>query len=237
MIQRVIGNWKLNGSQQQITSVLTKLTQAGYGDNLGVCVPCPYIQLACQLVKESQIQIGAQDISQYEKGAYTGEVSAQMIVDVGAQFTLIGHSERRTCLAEFSSVLKNKIAQAVAAGLYVIFCVGEDLAIRKSGQADSYVLDALKDLEGVESERFAVAYEPLWAIGTGLTASLEEISNMHAVIKSYIGKRVPVLYGGSVRAANAADILAVKGVDGLLVGGASLNADEFIAIGHCARLS
>ena len=237
MTQLVIGNWKLNGSRQMVHDVLLKVAKAGVGDNVAVCVPFPYLNLARQTVNESQMRIGAQDVSQFEAGAYTGEVSAHMVAEVGGQLTLIGHSERRRYFAESADVLKNKVAQANKAGLSIIFCVGEDLAVRQSGQALKYVLDQLTILQDMTLKNFAIAYEPVWAIGTGLTATLDEIGKMHLAIKENIGKAVPVLYGGSVNSANATDILAVDEVDGLLVGGASLKADEFIAICRCLKVS
>lgn len=236
MTQLVIGNWKLNGSRQMVNEVLTQVATAGFGNSVAVCIPFPYLDLARQAVKGSQVQVGAQDVSQFEAGAYTGEVSAQMVAEMGGQLTLIGHSERRTYFAESADVLKSKVTQAIKAGLLIVFCVGEDLKIRQSGRALEYVLSELANLRDIKLERVAIAYEPVWAIGTGLTASLEEISEMHLAIKEYLGGTIPVLYGGSVKPANAADILAVEGVDGLLVGGASLKADEFIAICHCSKV-
>lgn len=237
MTQRVIGNWKLNGSRQMVSSVLTEIVKAGFGDNVAVCVPFPYLELADQIVKGSSIQIGAQDVSQYHAGAYTGEVAAHMVREMGGQLTLIGHSERRAYFAETPSTLEMKVEQASDAGLFIVFCVGEDLGVRQRGQAVEYVLDQLTMMQALNPDSFAVAYEPVWAIGTGLTATAEQISAMHNAIKEYMGQTVSVLYGGSVKAANAADILAIDGVDGLLVGGASLQTDEFIAIGRCAKVS
>jgi triosephosphate isomerase len=235
MTQWVIGNWKLNGNRQMVNEVLTPLAKAGLGKHVAVCVPFPYIDLACQAVKGSEVQIGAQDVSQFKAGAYTGEVAAHMVAELGGQLTLIGHSERRTYFTESADLLKAKAVQALEAGLSVVFCVGENLPVRQSGQALEYVLSELASLQEIK-QRLAIAYEPVWAIGTGLTASLDEIGEMHIAIKEYMGETVPVLYGGSVNATNAAAILAVEGVDGLLVGGAALKADEFIAIGRCSKM-
>lgn len=237
MTQLAIGNWKLNGSRQMIAGELTKIAEAGLDKNVGVCVPFPYLDMARLQTEGCQIQIGSQDVSRFGVGAYTGEVSARMVADVGGVFTLIGHSERRSYFSESGDILKDKVEQAVAAGLYVIFCVGGDMTVRQSRGAVEHVLDELACLREFKKECFAVAYEPAWAIGTGLTASADEIRAMHLAVKEYIGQSVPVLYGGSVKAANAAEILAIEGVDGVLVGGASLKADEFIAIGRCARVS
>lgn len=234
-VQWVIGNWKQNGNRQLLTAFLPRIAKAGLGSHVGLSVPFPYLDLAFQGLQDSEIQIGAQDVSQYEGGAYTGEISAGMVADVGGRFTLIGHSERRHYFGESGDVLSRKVEHAMAAGLSVIFCVGENVAVRQNGHAVEYVLDQLKILQKVDLQNLFVAYEPVWAIGSGLSASNEEIAVMHQAIKVHMGNTTPVLYGGSVNASNAQMILAVEGVDGLLVGGASLKADEFIQIGQCAN--
>lgn len=230
--QSVIGNWKLNGNRTMVNEALRELMDAKLGAHVSVCVPFVYLDLACKLLKDSAIQVGSQDVSRYQEGAYTGEVSANMLKDIGCALTLIGHSERRTYFAETNDVLQYKITQAIAAGLKVVFCVGENLAVRQSGRAVEYVLNELDILRAMDPSKFVVAYEPVWAIGTGASATLEEIGVMHQDIKAFFNDEVKVLYGGSVKAENAHAILSVLGVDGLLVGGASLNAKEFIAISN-----
>lgn len=230
--QSIIGNWKLNGNRSMINEVLRELLDAKLGAHVALCLPFTYLDQACQLLRDSAIKVGSQDVSRYQEGAYTGEVSASMVKDMGCSLTLIGHSERRAYFAEISDVLQYKVTQALASDLKVVFCVGENLAVRQSGRAVEYVLNELDVLRAIDPSKFVVAYEPVWAIGTGASATLEEIGVMHQAIKASLGEEVSVLYGGSVKANNAKSILSVSGVDGLLVGGASLNAKEFIAISN-----
>lgn len=234
--QWVVGNWKQNGDRQMLAAFLPQIAQAGLGSMICLAVPFSYLDLTFQLLQGSQIKVGAQDVSRYDGGSYTGEVSAKMIADVGSQFTLIGHSERRHYFAESNEVLRCKVECAIATNLTVIFCVGEDVAVRQSGRAVEYVLDQLEVMRKFDLQKFLVAYEPVWAIGSGLSATSDEIRVMHQAIKAHIGQAVPVLYGGSVNSSNAQTILSVQGVDGLLVGGASLKANEFIEISRCANL-
>lgn len=233
--QWVIGNWKQNGSREMLATFLPEIARAGLGNRVYLSVPFPYLDLTLQQLQEAEIKVGSQDVSQYDGGPYTGEISAKMIADIGAQFTLIGHSERRHYFAESDEVVARKVKCALAAGLVVIFCVGENLIVRQNGRAIEYVLNQLKVLQDFDLQNIFVAYEPVWAIGSGLSATNEEIGVMHQTIKAHMGPTIPILYGGSVNAANAKSILEVKGVDGVLVGGASLKPDEFIEISRFAN--
>jgi triosephosphate isomerase len=194
----------------------------------------------------SGVAWGAQNISQFDAGAYTGEVSGAMLVDFGCRYAIVGHSERRTLFGETSEIVAQKYAAALKAGLTPILCVGETLQQRESGTTETVIaaqLDAVTSRCGVQSLAHAViAYEPVWAIGTGKTASPEQAQAVHAYIRGRIGgedasiaERVQVLYGGSVKAANAGQLFAMKDIDGGLIGGASLDAHEFAAICQAAR--
>jgi triosephosphate isomerase len=227
MTPLIIGNWKLNGSIEMIKSILQPIADAGLGENVVVCPPTPYLLPAHDVLKSSKVRLGAQDVSQYAQGAYTGEVSAAMLKDVGCSLTLVGHSERRGYFGENTPLLRKKVEQALEVGLEVVFCVGERLEVREEGNAIAFVLEELQCLRNLPP--VIVAYEPVWAIGTGRTATTVEIAEVHCAIKAAMGENVPVLYGGSVKADNAASILAIDGVDGLLIGGASLKAEEFMA--------
>lgn len=233
--QMVIGNWKLHGSIGQIKSVLGEVAQARLAANVGVCVPAPYIMLAKQILQHTHVQCGAQDVSQYHIGPYTGEISSGMLADVGCEMVIIGHSERRRLFGETTEQAGIKLRSALDAGLFGIYCVGESAEERRQGNAEKVVAAQLEVLRGLPMGLFAVAYEPSWAVGSGVVASGEQISPMHALIKEKLDDRVKVLYGGSVKSGNAAEILAVDYVDGVLVGGAALSAFEFVGICQAAR--
>ena len=202
---------------------------------VAVAVPHPYLQLLSQSLP--QVALAAQDCAQEEKGAHTGQVSAGMLVDWGCQFVIIGHSERRSDQGETDALIAEKIQAAQRVGLTAVLCVGESHAAREAGDHKTIVSSQLQAvLAGVDASRLLVAYEPIWAIGTGLTASPAQVEEMHAVIKgelaSHFGNKtaVPVLYGGSVTADNARSLFDCAGVDGALVGGASLSAASFSEI-------
>ncbi|WP_410497589.1 triose-phosphate isomerase [Chitinibacter sp. S2-10] len=233
--QMVIGNWKLHGSIGQLKSVLGEVAQARLDANIGVCVPAPYLMLAKQILQHTHVQCGAQDVSQYHIGPYTGEVSSGMLADVGCEMVIIGHSERRRLFGETTEQAGVKLRSALDAGLFGVYCVGESAEERRQGVAEQVVAAQLEVLKGLPIGLFAVAYEPSWAVGSGIVASGEQISPMHALIKDRLEDRVRVLYGGSVKSDNAAQILAVDHVDGVLVGGAALSAFEFLAICQAAR--
>jgi triosephosphate isomerase len=244
----VVGNWKLNGSLAG-NEALLKAVQAGVSaakDRIcAVCVPYPYLAQMGTLLRGTAIAWGSQDVSRHEKGAYTGEVSGAMVAELGARFAIVGHSERRSMFGETDSIVADKFAAARKAGLTPIFCVGETLAEREAGVTESVLarqLDALLAKQGAAGlEGAVVAYEPVWAIGTGKTATSAQAEEAHAFIRARIAAqdagvagRLPILYGGSVKGSNAAELFAMPNVDGGLVGGASLAADDFIAIWRAA---
>lgn len=211
------------------------------GVDIAVCAPFPYLAQLKQELSASSVKWGAQDVHQSEKGAFTGEVSASMLADFGCAYVLVGHSERRSIYGESSQLVAEKFVAAQRAGLIPILCVGETLEQRESGATEAVVaeqLDAVIALAGVQSLREAVlAYEPVWAIGTGKTASPEQAQAVHAFIRqrvagldAQVAEGLVILYGGSVKATNAAELFAMSDIDGGLIGGAALVADEFIAI-------
>ena len=240
----VAGNWKMFGSLTQ-NEVLLNAVVAGMtkmpGVDCAVCVPFPYLAQAQQMLHGSPVKWGAQDVHQLDKGAYTGEVAASMLCDFGCRYVLVGHSERRSLYGESSSLVAGKFAAAQKVGLLPILCIGETLEQRESGTTEAVVaeqLDAVVKLLGVQSLRNAVlAYEPVWAIGTGKTATPEQAQAVHAFIRQrvaehdrQVAQELGILYGGSVKAANAMELFAMPDIDGGLIGGASLVADEFLAI-------
>lgn len=233
--QFVVGNWKLHGSVAQINSVLGELAKSALDGNIGICVPFPYLSLAGKILEDTAPQTGAQDVSEHRSGAYTGEVSADMLADLGCKFVIIAHSERRQHFGETTEKAAKKIQSCLDAGLFPIYCVGDNTEQRENGQAEETVIAQLQAVKGLPPARFAIAYEPAWAIGSGVTATDEQISAMHALIKAELSSDTIVLYGGSVKAANASQILSIPGVDGVLVGGAALSAQEFAAICKAVR--
>jgi triosephosphate isomerase len=207
-------------------------------------VPFPYLAQARALLEGSAIAWGAQDCSRHEKGAFTGDVSAAMIAEFGARYAIVGHSERRTLFGDTDAIVVEKYGRAKRAGLTPIFCVGETLQEREAGSTESVLarqMDALLAGGAQQLEGGVVAYEPVWAIGTGKTATSQQAQDAHDFIRRRIAAKdakvaaqLPILYGGSVKAANAAELFAMPDVDGGLVGGASLVAEEFVAIWHAA---
>ena len=241
--QFVIGNWKMNGSRADVDQLLTELV-AGLKDTpsqVAVCPPAVYLQQAEVLLAGSPVELGAQDANPHASGAYTGEVALSMLQDFGCRYVLVGHSERRAYYGETDAVVAEKFAAVVESGLTPVLCVGETDAQREQNQTEAVVLGQLQaviDQVGIGSFANAViAYEPVWAIGTGNTATPEQAQQVHALIRNYIAQQdaalaasLPLLYGGSVNAGNAAELFAMTDIDGGLVGGASLKSDEFIAI-------
>src|SRR3989338_2798557 len=240
----VAGNWKMHGTLAQ-NAVLLDAVRDGMSQITGVdcevCVPFPYLAQAQQKLSGSSVKWGAQNVHQLDKCAYTGEVSAAMLRDFGCTHVIVGHSERRACYGESSHLVAEKFLAAQQAGLTPVLCMGETLQQRESGITETVVagqLDALIQLGGVQALRNAVvAYEPVWAIGTGKTATSEQAQAVHAFIRqriaaqdSQIAAALCILYGGSVKANNAAELFAMPDIDGGLIGGASLVADEFLAI-------
>ena len=245
----VVGNWKLNGSLASNASLLAglKATLSAAplptltATQIAVCVPAPFLAQAQLALTGSVIGWGAQDVSQFDEGAYTGEVSAQMVREFGAQFALVGHSERRALFGESDSVVAQKFARAQVAGLAPILCVGESLAEREAGLTSAVVarqLEAVIAHVGIANIGSAVlAYEPVWAIGTGKTASPAQAEEVHAYLRQVVAVHdaslaalLPILYGGSVKSSNATALFAQPNIDGGLVGGASLVLEEFVGI-------
>ena len=233
----IAGNWKMNGSLQANAALLQGLCD-GLGQpacNVAVAVPAPYLAQVQALVAGSSIALAAQDVSQHESGAYTGETSAAMLRDFGARYVLVGHSERRQYHGETDAVVAAKAQRALAAGITPIVCVGETLEQREAGQTEAVVKRQLAAVIQANGE-IVVAYEPVWAIGTGRTATPEQAQAVHAVLRAQLAAateqaaRIPLLYGGSMNAANAAQLLAQPDIDGGLVGGASLKAEDFLQI-------
>jgi triosephosphate isomerase len=240
----VAGNWKMHGALAQNAELLDAVRSGMVtmpGVDCAVCVPFPYLAQAQQKLSGSTVKWGAQDVHQLDKGAYTGEVSAAMLRDFGCSYVIVGHSERRAYYAESSYLVAEKYLAAKLGGLTPILCVGETLEQRESGVTEKVVaeqLDALTQLGGVQALRNAVvAYEPVWAIGTGKTATSAQAQAVHAFIRQRVASQdgkiasgLCILYGGSVKANNAAELFAMPDIDGGLIGGASLVADEFLAI-------
>ncbi len=241
----IVGNWKMNGSLATNEALLGALLDASRGEeracDVGVCVPSPYLAQVSTALSGSRLVYGAQDVSEFESGAYTGEVSASMLADFGCRHALVGHSERRTLFGDTSERVAAKAERALAAGLMPIVCVGETLAEREQSRAVSIVtgqLDAVLERIGIEGlAQCVVAYEPVWAIGTGKTATPDEAQAMHAALRSHVAARdaavagkLVILYGGSVKGSNAASLFACADIDGGLIGGASLVAEDFLAI-------
>ncbi len=244
----IAGNWKMNGSRSSIRELLDGV-KAGAGDvksaELAVCAPFPYLADVQEQLTGSAISWGAQNLSTEEKGAFTGETSAAMLLDFGCKYVIVGHSERRSLYGEDDALVAQKFAVARKAGLKPILCVGETLEERESDVTEDVVarqLDAVITLEGAGALADGViAYEPVWAIGTGKTATPDQAQAVHAFIRAKlagvdagVADKVQILYGGSMNPGNAAELLAMADIDGGLIGGASLKADDFLAIGKAA---
>jgi triosephosphate isomerase len=236
----VVGNWKMNGGLAANAALLSALV-AGWkplpGRQIAVCVPFPYLPQVGAALGATAIAWGAQDVSEHASGAFTGEVSAGMLAEFGCRHAIVGHSERRQFYGDTDAVVAAKAVAALAAGLTPIACVGETLAERDTGVTMAVVarqLDAVLAAVGAEAAKLVVAYEPVWAIGTGRTASPEEAQTVHAALRARLARAaaadVALLYGGSVNAGNAKALFAMADIDGGLIGGASLKATEFLAI-------
>jgi triosephosphate isomerase (TIM) len=237
----IVGNWKMNGGLAANQALLDGL-RAGLGavrSRAAVCVPHPYLAQVQLLLAGSPIALGAQDVSAYVSGAFTGEVSAGMLRDFGVRYCIVGHSERRQYHGETDESVALKAKQALSQGITPIVCVGETLAQREAGQTEAVVkrqLAAVIHENGHCISEIVVAYEPIWAVGTGQTATPEQAQQVHAVLRAQIraatahAERVSILYGGSMNAANAADLLAQPDVDGGLIGGAALKAPDFLSM-------
>ncbi|WCM92138.1 triose-phosphate isomerase [Acidovorax sp. NCPPB 2350] len=243
----IAGNWKMNGSLSANAALVEALRAgmgAGVSCDVAVAVPGAYLAQVQSLVQGSGIALGAQDVSQHEAGAYTGEISAAMLLEFGVRYALVGHSERRQYHGETDAVVAAKAQRALAAGITPVVCVGETLAEREAGQTEAVVkrqLAAVIHLNGHCISEIVVAYEPVWAIGTGRTATPEQAQQVHAILRAQLAVaseqagRIRLLYGGSMNAGNAAALLAQPDIDGGLVGGASLKAQDFLQIIAAAR--
>lgn len=245
-VKFVAGNWKMNGSlasNEALLRVLVPALTGISGVDCAVCPPYAYLSQVQRLLQGSRVTLGGQDLCQHGNGAYTGGVSAAMLRDCGCAWVLVGHSERRALFGETDGLVAEKFAVAQQAGLRPVLCVGETLAEREAGATEGVVarqLDAVVQRCGVTALRDAViAYEPVWAIGTGKTASPDAAQAVHAFIRGRVTDRavaaaVRIVYGGSVKAANAVELFAMPDIDGGLIGGASLVAEEFTAICRAA---
>ena len=241
----VAGNWKMHGSLAENAALLAALKPALVGVEAVVCVPFPYLAQAQAELAGSSIAWGAQNVSEQAKGAFTGEVSTSMLKDFGCSYVIVGHSERRSLYGESDALVASKYLAVQAAGMTPILCVGESLEERESGVTETVVarqLNAVIAAAGVASlSNAVVAYEPVWAIGTGKTASPEQAQSVHAFIRGKIAAldagvadQLVIQYGGSVKAANASELMAQPDIDGGLIGGASLVVEEFVAICQAA---
>ena len=240
----VAGNWKMNKNLQEGVALAKELTEVVKNPNCGVIICTPFIHLAsvAEIVKDSAIELGAENCADKEKGAYTGEVSAEMVKSAGAQWVILGHSERREYYNETPEILKEKVQLALANGLKVLFCIGETLEEREANKQNEVVKAELAgsvfNLSAEEWKNIVIAYEPIWAIGTGKTATAEQAEEIHAYIRSCVaevyGQEVAddttILYGGSCKASNAPELFAKPDIDGGLIGGASLKAADFKGI-------
>jgi len=239
----VAGNWKMHGVSADLAEITSISLAAESADtDVALCLPATLVERAVRAAPG--FAIGGQDVHQNEKGAHTGCISAAMLLDAGARLTIVGHSERREAQGESNADVKAKAEAALAAGISVILCVGESDAVREAGNAVETVaaqLDASIPGGVANPSGFSVAYEPIWAIGTGKVPSIADIGEMHSALRERLkaaygeaGEQVRILYGGSVKASNAAEIFAVSDVDGALVGGASLKAADFLPIVEAA---
>ncbi|HWV14717.1 MAG TPA: triose-phosphate isomerase [Cellvibrio sp.] len=238
--QLVVGNWKMNGNQQQNAELLGKIVANWPGDHRAevvVCPPHPYIALAQNILAATSIMVGAQNVNEHDSGAFTGEVSAAMLADLHCKFVIIGHNERRRMQGETDEQIAQKFMAVQRANLIPILCVGESLEQREQGRHLQVIGEQLQSVfKHTGREVFSkavVAYEPIWAVGTGKTATPEQAHEVHHFIREQLGdiaEVVRILYGGSVKAHNAEQLFALTDIDGALLGGASLDAEEFLKI-------
>ncbi|KWW36619.1 triose-phosphate isomerase [Cupriavidus metallidurans] len=239
----VIGNWKMHGSLAANAALLEGIKAAPARAKLAVCAPFPYLAQCQTLLSGSQVAWGAQDVSAEARGAFTGEVAASMLGEFGCGYALVGHSERRSYHGETDAVVAAKALRALEFDIVPVVCVGETLAEREAGQTEAVVgrqLQAVLDALSIEQlGRIVLAYEPVWAIGTGKTATSAQAQEVHAALRARVAAkdagvaaRMAILYGGSVKPDNAAELFSMSDIDGGLIGGASLKADDFLAIGN-----
>ncbi len=241
-VKLVAGNWKMNGlgaSLGEAEALVKALQEQAAACRVALCPPATLTERMARALADGPVELGGQDCHAEASGAFTGSVSAAMLADAGAKLVILGHSERRAGFGESDADVAAKVEAALVAGLEPIICIGETLAEREAGQAVEVVSRQVAGSlpSSLSGKAFAVAYEPVWAIGTGLTPTLEQIEEVHAAVRAAMlarlgegGRVAPILYGGSVKPSNAAEILAVAEVGGALVGGASLKAEDFLGI-------
>lgn len=239
----VAGNWKMNTSKETVNTLVMGIL-AGMSEvesKVIVCVPAPYMSQVEALITHSQLNLGAQNLNTNASGAFTGEISADMIKDFGAQYVIVGHSERRSMYGETDEIVAHKVRAALDNGLTPLFCIGETLDERESGNMESVVsrqIQVVIDFVGINAfKNIIIAYEPVWAIGTGVTATPQQAQDAHAFIRSILAKNnsdiaqsTPILYGGSMNPGNASELIGCEDIDGGLIGGASLKAQDFLQI-------
>ncbi len=245
MTKLVVGNWKMNGSRSLIEQMVETLKQEVLNPPLAqvaICPPFPLIPALESAVAQSSIGVGAQNVSNHLSGAYTGDVSVSMLKEFNVTYGIVGHSERRSYFGETDELVQQKVKILLEHGIRPIMCIGESLEQRESGEHEATVLyqlvEGLKDIAADQIAQCVIAYEPVWAIGTGKTATPEQANQMHQVIRTKLieltseesAKAIPILYGGSVKGSNAAELLNQSDIDGALVGGASLKPDDFCQI-------
>ena len=239
----VAGNWKMNASKDSVDNLIKDLLTGmdGITSEVLVCAPFPYLAQVELLIQGSKVMLGAQNLNTNSSGAYTGEVSADMIKDFGARHVIVGHSERRSLYGETSAMVAEKTKAALNAGLTPLLCIGESIEQRDSGNTEAVIekqLSAVIELVGIEAfNQIIIAYEPVWAIGTGVTATPEQAQEAHLFIRSLLAKndesvaqKTPILYGGSMNASNASELISCADIDGGLIGGAALKAEDFLQI-------
>lgn len=242
----VVGNWKMNTTLQSGQALAAEIVQGLSGVSpeveVGVCPPSVYLHAIAEKVRGTRVQLGGQNVCAEKPGAFTGELAVEMLLDVGCQWVILGHSERRQFFGDTDEVINKKVLAALERGLKVIFCLGELLEDRKSGRTEavleSQLVAGLQKVTPEQMARVVLAYEPVWAIGTGVTATPDQAEETHAFIRGWLGQRFGstvaaatiIQYGGSVKADNAKELLAKPNIDGALVGGASLKSDQFLAI-------
>ena len=237
----VAANWKLNGNRSMVNSLVTAVAQHAVGADavdVVICPPFPYLSESNEFIKAGNVFLGGQNVSQEKQGAFTGEVSAEMLAEVGCRYAIVGHSERRQYYGETNAVVANKFIRAQEANIIPIACVGESLEQRQQGEMEQTIINQVQAIikeAGIASvEKAVIAYEPIWAIGTGETATPQQAQEVHALIRNEIAQQsadiaagVRILYGGSVKADNAAELFTQDDIDGGLIGGASLDSDQF----------
>ncbi len=247
----VAGNWKMNGSDDVSAALVSGIVAGvpeGSGFRLLVCPPFPYLASVAGQIAGTQVALGAQNVSEHEVGAFTGETAASMLKDVGCEYVIVGHSERRAMYFESSDQVAAKFQATQSAGMTPILCVGETLEEREAGKTETVIdeqLDAVLSATGIDAfEPAVIAYEPVWAIGTGLTATPEQAQDVHRHIRARlakhsaaVAKNVQILYGGSMKGENAPGLLSMPDIDGGLIGGASLKVSDFLVIAEAAAHS